>query len=455
MRKAILLLLAVCTVFIAEAQKVTVKSVLPGDMNDLTARREARKDPSGKNCALIRVGIVGVNDMSFPDAIGNVVHEGSEYQVYVPDGLKSLRYNGGRGKIRGEIKFANFPAVGSIVSNNVYRIIFETDSHQRMAIIKVTPQTATLVVDGQLVRLDAGGMATIEKPVGSYRYRLSAPQYETQEGQIVLPEDELSTAKTINLERVKYAVSIYGSPSNANLTVDGESYGPLSINGNLNISEGYHTIHLQAEGYDDYEQSINVRAGMAPLKITMQKKKEIEVIDKRGVSRTSVNLRPGHYVIIGGNLFDKKKYDAQQWGLSASYSAMQHFAAIFALREGIGYGRAFLDKNEMANTFDSTPKDTTTNYVEVPLQIGISIPINTFRTSIFSIMGGGYGKYMWTEMQGSSKSKDEWDYGLRLSAILELSKFVIAADVSSSLNDKGIFYGLHIGWNLGRSNKKK
>ena len=247
MRKVILFLLAVCTAFIAEAQKVTVKSVLPGDKNDLTARREARKDSRGKNCALIRVGIVGVNDMNFPDAIGNVVHEGSEYQVYVPDGLKSLRYNGGRGKIRGEINFANFPAVGSIVSNNVYRIIFETDSHQRMAIIKVTPQTATLVVDGQLVRLDAGGMATIEKPVGSYRYRLSAPQYETQEGQIVLPEDELSTAKTINLERVKYAVSIYGSPSNANLTVDGESYGPLSMNGNLNISEGYHTIHLQAE----------------------------------------------------------------------------------------------------------------------------------------------------------------------------------------------------------------
>ena len=194
---------------------------------------------------------------------------------------------------------------------------------------------------------------------------------------------------------------------------------------------------------------------MAPLKITMQKKKEVEVIDKTGVSHTNLNLRPGHYLLVGGNLFDKKKYDAQQWGLSIGYSAMQHFAAIFALREGISYGRAFLDKKEMANTFDSTPKDTTTNYVEVPLQIGISIPINTFRTSIFSIMGGGYGKYMWTEMQGSSKSKDEWDYGLRLSAILELSKFVIAADVSSSLNDKGIFYGLHIGWNLGRSNKKK
>ena len=456
MRRVILFLLAVSTVLIAEAQKVTVKSVLPADKNDLTARREARKDPSGNNCALIRVGIVGVKDMSFPDAIGSVAHEGSEYHVYVANGLKSLRYNGGGGKIRGEVKFVNYPAVDTIASNSVYRIVFETENHQRMAIIKVTPHTATLLIDGQPVSLDSDGIATVEKPVGSYLYQLSAPRYESQKGTIVLTEDELSVTKTINLESVKHAISIVGTPADANLTVDGESYGPLSLNGNLSLAEGLHTIHLQAVGYDDYEQTVNVRSGMAPLNIMMQQKQQIEVIDKSGESRTNTNLRPGYYFSAAGHLFDKKKYDAQQWGISISLSAMQHFAAIFAIREGIGFGWSYLDKEEIGNAFENTPKDTTTYYVDVPLQIGISVPVNSFRTCLFSIMAGGYGKYMWTEMQGGSdkKSKDEWDYGLRLTAILELSKFTIGAEVSNSLNKKGLFYGLHIGYNMGRSNKK-
>lgn len=456
MKKIVLFLLAVCATLSAESQQLNVLSLSAADKNDITARREGRKDSNGKNCALIRVGIVGINDMTFPDAIGNVVHEGSEYQVYVPGGLQSLRYIGGGGSIKGEVKLSDYPDLGDIVSNNVYRLNFDTDDHKRLAIIKVTPKTATLVLDGLSVKLDADGMATVEKPTGSYRYQLSAPQYESLEGTIVFEEKELSTTKTINMEQVTHTISIVGAPSDANLSVDGVSYGPISINRNPNLPEGRHTIRLQAEGFDDYEQVIDVKTGMSPLNIVMQQKRLIEEIDKSKQSRTNVNLRPGHYLSVAGHLFDKKRYDAQQWGISFNYSAMQHFAAIFALREGIGFGWSYMNKDEIKNTFDATPKDSTTKYVDVPLQVGISVPINSFRTCLFSVMGGGYGKYMWTEVKGSSdnKSKDAWDYGLRLTAVFELSKFTIGAEVSSSLNDKGIYYGLHIGYNMGRSNKK-
>ena len=455
MKKIVLLLLAVCAVIGMEAQQLSVLSFSAADKNDITARREARKDSNGKNCALIRVGIVGINDMKFPDAVGQVIHEGSEYQVYVPDGLQSLRYNGSGGRIKGVVKFSNYPKVGAVASNSVYRLNFDTDDHKRLAIIKVTPKTATLILDGLSVKLDADGMATVEKPVGSYRYQLSAPQYESQEGTIVFERNELSTTKTINMEHVTHVVSIKGAPSDANLSVDGVSYGPISINRNPSLPEGRHTIRLQAEGFDDYEQVIDVKAGMSPLNITMQQKRLIEKIDKSNESRTNVNLRPGHYLSISGHLFDKKKYDAQQWGLSFNYSAMQHFAAIFALREGISLGWSYMNKDEIKNTFDATPKDSTTMYVDVPLQIGFSVPVNSFRTSLISIMAGGYGKYMWTEMEGGDKNKkDAWDYGLRLSAILEVSKIIIGAEVSSSLNKKRMFYGVSIGYNLGRSNKK-
>ena len=63
-------------------------------------------------------------------------------------------------------------------------------------------------------------------------------------------------------------------------------------------------------------------------------------------------------------------------------------------------------------------------------------------------MGGGYGKYMSTKTEQDSKgktSKDEWDYGLRASAIIDIKHFTIGADVSTSLNGLGIFFGVNIG----------
>ena len=55
------------------AQKMTLKSVSLIPM-DLTIQNDPnpRKDANGKPCALIRVGIVGVEDLVFPDAIGKV-----------------------------------------------------------------------------------------------------------------------------------------------------------------------------------------------------------------------------------------------------------------------------------------------------------------------------------------------------------------------------------------------
>lgn len=454
MKKIILFLFMVCASLDIEAQQVSIKDVSTAASTDITARREARKDANGKNCALIRVGIVGVKDMTFPDAVGEVAHVGSEYQVYVQEGLQSLRYRGQNGAISGEIRFADYPKVSNILSNMVYRVVFETENHLRAAIFSVEPLTATVTIDGKPATLDAEGMAVIEKPVGRYRYQVTAPGYEMQTGTVSLVEEEISTTTNIQLEQRMHPLTMKCVPPNASLFIDNEPYGPLNEITDLTAAEGKRSIRLLAVGYDDFEQTIDVKAGMSTLNVTMQQKKQEVKIHKEERTRTLVNVRPGYYLLGNANLYDKKKYDAQKWGLEFTFSGMQHFGGIFALREGIGYGWSYLSDKEMDNFFKSTPKDTTTQYIEIPLQAGISIPFGKGNRHLFSIMAGGYGRYMWTSYakkdSDGKESKDVWDYGLRLTALMEINWFVFGAEVSSSLDGRGMFYGAKLGVNLGK-----
>lgn len=454
MRKTLFLALLLCSALQAVAQKVFIKDVFTGDSKDLTARREARKDPAGKNCALIRVGIVGVKDMTFPDAIGEVAHIGSEYQVYVPDGLQALRYSSPKSSVSGSIRFADYPKVeGGIQSNLVYRVVFETENHIRAAVFSIAPATAKLTVDGVPTPLDADGMAVVEKPAGSYKYSVSATGYELASGTITLTEEEISTTADIELEPVMHPLSITCVPADAALSIDDVPYGAVNENTDLMVPEGRRRLRLLAVGYDDYERYVDVNANTPALNIVMNQKKQEVVVYKKERTRTHVNIRPGYYLMGYANLFDKKKYDAQLWAIGGEFSFMQHFGGIFAVREGIGYNCSFLSKKHIEDTFEATPKDSTTSNIEIPLQIGISIPFGFGNRHLISVLGGVYGKYMWTEVvdhPDGKSSEEAFDYGLRLTALLEINRFVFGAELSNSLKDRGMYYGLTFGINMGK-----
>lgn len=458
MKRISILIFVICAFVVSmSAQKISVKGVSHLE-TDTWGLRNNRVDGTGKNCAVIRVGVVGINDMQFPDAVGNVARSGSEYIVYVPESLKALRYNYKNGSISGSVNLNAYEGVSPLVQGHSYKVVFETENHVRAAVFSVTTQklngdivpvtSAKLTFDGSAVALDGDGMAIVEKPKGSYRYAIEASGFESQSGTVNLTEDEISTTTDILLEPKTYPLNITCTPPNASLFIDDVAMeGTLDQLSDLEITEGIHNIRLVAEGYDDYKQTINATNSMR-LNVAMQRtKKVVRFTEER--SRTRINVRPGFYLTGAGHYYDKKKYDAQQWGLTFGLSAIQHFAGVLAIREGIGYGWSYLDDKEMKNSFETLPTDTTTQYVDVPLQIGFSVPFGSYNRNLVSILGGGYGRYMWTKVNENSKGKkseDEWDYGLRLSAILDIKHFTIGADVSTSLNGKGVFFGLNLGW---------
>lgn len=451
--KLFLLVAFFLSIRLATAQNISVKSVNLR-MTDMKARTNQRVDASGKACAIIRVGVVGVKDLKFPDAIGDVDYRLGEYIVYVPDGLKELKYHNTSGSISNTVKFDDYGL--DIETKRVYSLIFETENHIRAAIFSVQPESAELVFDGKEVSLDENGMVIIEKPIGKYNYHVQAKGYEDQYGNIELTEDEVFTTTTVNLLQKMYPLIINSTPSDASLFIDNVPYGKLNEIAGLKVPEGVHSIRLTAVGYDDYEQSVNVAGQAAQITASLHllKKRTIKYNDER--TRTSVNIRNSMYITLGGDIFDKDKYEGFLWGLKMDFSFVQHFGVLFSVREGFNFGLMRRSKDWMTEHYggqvdnsEEVINSTLYGFGEIPLQLGISIPFGKFNKYQFNIWGGVYGRLRtendYDKIVYGKTSKIYGDYGLRATVQFDLNRLVLGGDYGYSLNGYGNIYSFSIG----------
>lgn len=471
MKRLLFLLIILCASTMIFAQQLTVKTVNLRPQ-DARARTNPRNDAKGQKCAIIRVRVVGVENLVFPDAVGNVERSLSEYIVYVPEGLKTLRYNNKEGKNLGTIKFDDWDQeINSLAS---YDVTFESSNHLRSAIFSIQPAKATLFFDGKKVEVNNDGIAMINKPVGDYSYRVEAKGYISQEGSVTLEEDDISTVTDIVLEEQLYPVSFKVFPENATIFIDNVPYTNESIE-DLKLPEGKHFVRVTATNYQDDEKSITVSSSMDLVNVVLKEAKHEVVKHKEERTRTNISIRNAFYITGGfaftsasnvGNLFDGK--NAFDFGLELS--AVQHFGGFFAIREGVSIGAIKSNKNENYIDFAYDIESDSLNWMgrfDVPLQFGVSLPFGSYNQHLFSIFGGGYAKYIWLTDISESEFKfpdgyakrgdvDDYifDYGIRLSAKLDFSHFTIGADFGQSLNDLGFSAGVNVGVKLYSLRKK-
>lgn len=474
MRKFFVIILMMLIYTTSYAQQLTVKKVNLR-FGDLQASTNPRDDGKGKDCAIIRVSVVGVDNLTFPDAIGTVEHSLNEYVVYVPDGLKKLKYKDSDGHILGFIDFDDYDM--EIESKTSYDVIFESENHLRSAIFSIQPSDAILVFDNEKIKVNNEGVAIINKPIGDYSYRVVANGYLSQSGTMSLVEDEISTVTDIILEQLLYPVSISVFPMNASVFIDNVPYSRESMI-NLKLPEGKHTVRVTAENYQEEERTINVTSTFSPEFITLKEVKQEIVKHKEESTKTSINIRnafyiTGNFAFAGindiGNIFGSG--NALDFGIEASY--VFHFAGIFGGRIGASLHSIKPNKNE--KYFDLSVYNDSIRWlmsINIPLQVGISIPFGNYNRHLFSVFAGGYGGYIgmmedWAERELSEEEKlkdipdvnnpdkDYFDYGIRLSAKLDVGHFTLGMDLSQSLHDMGFSAGANIGIKLFRLKKKK
>lgn len=144
MRKSLLTLLCGLLPVVANGQQIKVKLMeyLP---NDLAARTHPRPDVNGVNCALIRVVVPAVKDMKFDGwVVGDCAYQPGEYQVYVPEGAKKIRFRHENYE-PGEIVFSM-----PIQSQCVYKVVLDIPNLSK---IYVTQSSAMIAEGGRLYAL--------------------------------------------------------------------------------------------------------------------------------------------------------------------------------------------------------------------------------------------------------------------------------------------------------------
>lgn len=468
MRKVILFLM-LCACLASQAQQLKVKSVglRPGDTRASTNPRE---DGKGEKCAIIRVAVVGVPGLKFPEAVGNVKYELNEYEVYVPDGLKKLKYQDKNGNDLGTINFDDFGI--EINSKLSYDVSLESESHLRAAIFTNLPSNAKLKVDGQTIEVTKEGSAMVNKPVGVYNYQVEADGFRSEYGLVSLTEEAISTTINVVLEERRHKVTIFHTPHEASVFVDNVPYS--IVNGkSLDLTEGKHTIRVTAPYYEEKEMTIDVKNDMSES-INLKKAKQESVKYKEERTRTSINVRNAQYfsfsgLMMGVSEIDKiiNKENAVDLGFETSW--VGHFAGIMGLRAGIGIGFILPQENEKYIGLAYNSENDSLEWlmhVDVPLQIGFSLPFGKYNQHMFNVFGGGYGSYIWrsgirnkevepgSELQERIAKHEEMDkdkkidYGIRVSAKIDIGRFVLGADLSQSLNGMGILAGINLGWKI-------
>ena len=110
------------TYYLTFDNRLKVRSIFE-DKNSLSARVYPRLDTKGKECALLKVRIVGQGITFGEGIVGDVEQKGNEYWAYVPEGYESLKlfhpfY------LPSEFVFKDY-GIDTIKSKAVYTLIFD------------------------------------------------------------------------------------------------------------------------------------------------------------------------------------------------------------------------------------------------------------------------------------------------------------------------------------------
>lgn len=464
MRTLLLVLSFICAMNLF-AQDYSIKSVSLLQ-SDLRASTNLRNDNDGKPCAIIKVNVIGMTDLNFPEAIGNVEYSLGEYSVYVPENLKKFTMHSSGKKFQEEIIFDDY-GIEEIEGKRVYRIVLESNDNTRAAIFSIYPQNATLKFNGKEIKLDKSGMALIEERIGEYSYEVSADGYVVSSGKVSLIEDDIATTTNVVLQQIKHPLILSCNVDNAVLYIDDVTLGALDEVETLDLTVGNHILRLVSPGYKDYEQQIHVD-GEVELNVTMNELKQKVIKYREERSRTRVNIRNAHYVRFGGELYNKDKYFGLTCGVKLEYSYSAHFLAIGEFRSGISVGVLGIHHDAKSELYGNPSISDLGGFLEIPLQFGLGIPFGKYNSHLLSFLVGGYGKGYYLgyrsdyakedhnlyELDGSSveynykKDVYDYDYGLRASMKLDISKFSISFEFSQSLNDGGFYPGIALGWKI-------
>ena len=196
MNKILLSLLLLAAAVSATAQRLKVESFKIME-SDLTAMTQPRKDLNDRNCAVVKVQLVGDILNVEGNVIMPLVKRNNETWVYMPQNTRQMKVIT-KNFLPLMVTFADYD-VERLESNRTYVLTLLGNNLQQAQqsqtlTIRYKPTNATVLVDNKMVK-GTNGVAQTTLPVGQHSYIVACDGYESEEGTV-----KLKTSAPSNLQ---------------------------------------------------------------------------------------------------------------------------------------------------------------------------------------------------------------------------------------------------------------
>ncbi len=259
---------------LAQDFKIVSVESLPADMS---AREEMKTDHNDRQCALLRVATQNIapnqrEGFSFVPDLGSEVVERAtrdgEIWLWVSPGIKYLRI---KHRDWGQYELRLQDYVTRVEALHTYKItikgtltiaIQEQNSNsptQQYLVFQLSPTNAVLEVDGQLWEVAPDGSAMKYVNFGTYAYRVQAPNYLSENGNVTVDDPE--NTKTVNVRLKPDFVEVtLKVDADAEIWVNNEKKGTRTWSGQL--GKGTYKIECKQDDHETKVISKEITAAM-------------------------------------------------------------------------------------------------------------------------------------------------------------------------------------------------
>ena len=317
MRKIVLLLIIFCAIA-ASAQEISVSSFRMLE-SDLTANTTGtmERDQNGEVAALIKV-VTSEQGFVFDGGMVGIVkarQEVGEVWVYVPHGIKRITMKHPQ---LGVLRDYYFPI--PIEKARTYEMVLSTGRvetyvthrvNKQFVVFNVQPAHAIVELGDEMLSVDSEGYAEKGVPFGTYSYRVSCDNYQTEAGQVTVTKDhrvEVNVKLRPNFGWIRFdgAEELHG----AYIYIDNERVGQLPMTA-MGGKGGVHQVRIMKPLYKTFTQQVTVvdndtvslHVDMTPnfAKVTVVSADDQGEIwidgQQRGVGRWTGSLEIGEYMV--------------------------------------------------------------------------------------------------------------------------------------------------------------
>ncbi len=251
MKRIICYSIFILQAIVGQAQTISVSSFKLLD-TDLTANTAGtmEMDQNGETAALIKVVTTQTGFTFDGGAMGIVKTKQTpgEVWVYIPRGSKKISIKHPQ---LGVLRDYYFPIIIEaartyemvLIAGEVQTVVKQARTSQYV-VFQLTPPNAVVELDGELLETRNGTAAKL-KNLGTYNYRVQAPNYLLEAGSVTI--DDSQNKKTVNISlKPNFAHLTIKVDNDAEIWVNGELKGVSSWSGD--VGAGVYEFEAKKEG---------------------------------------------------------------------------------------------------------------------------------------------------------------------------------------------------------------